>query len=94
MNRLFKRFDLETGIATNIMRDGEDKYDLQYYRGKKTETVTDQVAQVSSAFNEWLNHLWDKVGPQKHKSKRPFNDRINKFMVRKWIEKYIKPKTL
>lgn len=80
MKRLFKRFDQETGIATDIMLNGEDKYDLQYYQGVKTETVTDKIAQVSSAFNEWVNHLL--IGPQE----------INKFMVRKWVEKFIKHK--
>lgn len=75
MKRLFRRFEIETGLVTLIM-DGKDT------------SYQDRLSKVSSEFNEWMEHLWSKVGPASSgRSRYPFGERVNKLMVRKWVEK-------
>lgn len=75
MKRLFKRFIIE-GNGDGFNTDAE----------------------LTVAFSAWLAALWNSTGPAPRQTGRnftekgtrviPFGNKVNKFMVRKWIEQY------
>lgn len=85
MKRLFFRFEKETQIASSLLKKNKPKkiYVTSRHNPKYTlkEVEISVTAQITSSFNEWLNHLWNT---NQSSTRGSTLGRPNKFMVGKW----------